>query len=109
MKWFGLALLLPFVALVDAPAAMAEAASCSALLKKRDAECQTMAERMQSVCKPVEGAGEQTAECRRLGAELAGHCNRNPCRAAPRKSKAKKSKFKKTKTKRPKRPPAKSK
>jgi hypothetical protein len=74
----------------------AEAANCSALLQKRDAECQVMAEKMETACsgEKASATGEQSAECRRLGAELANHCNRNPCRPAPKKGKAKKGKAK---------------
>ena len=88
-------LLALFVALglaLGTDGAAAEAASCSALLKKRDAECQVMAEKMEAACsgEKASATGEQSAECHRLGAQLADHCNRNPCRAAPKKSKAKK-------------------
>jgi hypothetical protein len=77
-------------------AAVAETASCSALIKQRDAECQTMAEKMEAVCsaEKAETRGEQSSDCRKLGEQLAAHCNRNPCKAAPKKGK--KTKAKKT-------------
>ena len=83
--WFG------------ADGAAAETASCSALIKQRDAECQTMAEKMEAVCsaEKAETRGEQSSDCRRQGEQLAGHCNRNPCKAAPKKGKAKKGNPKK--------------
>ena len=78
--------------------AAAEQASCSALIKQRDAECQTMAEKMEVACaaEKAETRGEQSGECRRLGEQLANHCNRNPCKAPSKKGKAKKAKAKKS-------------
>jgi hypothetical protein len=90
-----LVLVASLAGIIGANEAAAEAASCRALLAKRDAECQTMAEKMQAVCTPAQGATETpSAECRRLGQQLADHCNRNPCRAAPKKSKSKKTRSK---------------
>ena len=57
-----------------------------------------MAEKMEAACsaEKAETRGEQSGECRRLGEQLANHCNRNPCRAAPKKGKTKKAKPKKS-------------
>ena len=98
MTWLRLALILFIGVWIGNGAATAETASCSALIKKRDAECQVMAEKMEAACSGEKASvtGEQSAECRHLGAQLASHCNRNPCRAAPRKGKAKKAKPKKS-------------
>jgi hypothetical protein len=94
----SLALAAALAGVLGANEAAAEAASCSALLKKRDAECQAMAEKMQAVCTPAQGAADSpSAECRKLGQQLADHCNRNPCRAAPKKSKSKKTRSKRSK------------
>ena len=88
------ALLLALGLWMGADGAAAESASCSALIKQRDAECQAMAEKMQAVCsaEKAETRGEQSSDCRRLGEQLANHCNRNPCRAAPKKGKKAKAK-----------------
>ncbi|MGH6771492.1 MAG: hypothetical protein ACRECO_21025 [Xanthobacteraceae bacterium] len=103
MAWSRVASLLlggVLIGILGANEAAAEAASCRALLAKRDAECQTMAEKMQAVCTPAQGATDTpSAECRKLGQQLADHCNRNPCRAAPRKSKSKKTRSKRSKAK----------
>ena len=91
-----LALLVFIGGWIGAGAAAAESASCSALIKQRDSECQTMAEKMEAACsaEKAETRGEQSGDCRKLGEQLANHCNRNPCKAAPKKGK--KTKAKKT-------------
>jgi hypothetical protein len=92
MMRFAILLVTAILIGIGADGAIAESASCSALIKKRDAECQVMAEKMEAACsgEKADSSGEQSGDCKRLGQELANHCNRNPCRTESKKSKAKK-------------------
>jgi hypothetical protein len=73
--------------------AAAEAADCPALLKRQDAQCQALAEKLAAAC-PSGTHIKETAQCRELSNEIASTCTRKPCAPPPRKRKKATSKSK---------------
>lgn len=73
--------------------ATAETADCPALLKRQDAQCQALAEKLAAAC-PGGTNIKETPRCRELSNEIASTCTRKPCAAPPRKRRKSTSKSK---------------
>src|SRR5262245_28837632 len=79
--------------LIGAHHASAEQADCQAQLKRQDAQCQALAEKLATAC-PSGTNIKETAQCRELSSEIASTCTRKPCAPPPRKGKKSTSKSK---------------
>ena len=66
------------------------------MLKQREVECQTIAEKRASLCPDGQATADsaQAGQCRKLSEQLKDLCTRRPCGAPAKKAKAKKAKKK---------------
>jgi hypothetical protein len=79
--------------LIGLHTADAETADCRALLKRQDAQCQALAEKLAAAC-PSGTHIKENAQCREISNEIASACTRKPCAPAPRKRRKASSKSK---------------
>ncbi len=73
--------------------ATAETADCPALLKRQDAQCQALAEKLAAAC-PSGTNIKENVQCREISNEIASTCTRKPCAPPPRKRRKSTSKSK---------------
>jgi hypothetical protein len=86
MKDVRFVLLLVGSLMIGATPAPAETADCGAQLKRQDALCQALAEKLAAAC-PSGTNIKETAQCRDISNEIANTCTRKPCAPPPRKRK----------------------
>jgi hypothetical protein len=70
--------------LIGLHSATAETADCRAQLKRQDAQCQALAEKLAAAC-PSGTKIKENAQCREISNEIASTCTRKPCAPPPRK------------------------
>jgi hypothetical protein len=86
MTFLRVALLLIGGMTIGVGQAAAETMDCRAQLKRQDAQCQALAEKLAAAC-PSGTNIKENVQCRDISNEIAKTCTRKPCAPPPRKRK----------------------